>query len=111
MKCPKCGSKEVIEQIGTGEIACLNCGYSGSKELEPELSTAEKLLWLAENVGVLSNRYRLHILNRSSGKVINFYWHENGRCDNGDPDVENIAVADLSEAINAAYEWARKEQI
>jgi len=30
--CPKCGSKNIIAKIKTGELTCRRCGYVGERE-------------------------------------------------------------------------------
>lgn len=44
--CPKCGSEDVTEFSNSPMVIhCADCGYTK----EPELTTAEMLLWLAKN--------------------------------------------------------------
>ncbi len=104
MNCPKCGSKNIIiEKSLNGFSTCYDCGYRWQHGMkQPEPSTAEKLLWLAENFNVN--------IQDDCGIEVVIECRKNGRW-------ADYLVGDeyesktLAEAINAAYEWARKEEL
>lgn len=120
MKCPKCGSEY---QIGgtdvNGNLVCRACQLKELKELgflndknipqttssnkiiiETEITTAEMLLWIAENFNVN--------IKDGCGIEVTIEDRKNGRW--ADYFVGNeYESKTLAEAIKAAYEWAIKE--
>lgn len=90
MKCPKCGSA-----LDTG-FNCPKCGYKRYEQadIQPEPTTAEMLLWLAENESI-------DIWHTATEGII-YVWR------NGN--AVKFEGKTLTEAIIKAYEWARKEE-
>jgi len=87
MNCPKCGSENA--KVQDGLVLCRECGYA-----QPEPSTAEKLFWIAENESI-------DIWHTASKEIISVW--RNG-------EEYKFIFKTLVEAINAAYEWARKQE-
>ena len=100
MKCPKCGSENVtmIYCTETDKLPakivnnCLVCGKIWEKEHEP--TTAEMLLWLAENESV--------DIWHTANKEIAIIWR------NGEE--YKFIFKTLAEAIKQAYDWAKQEE-
>lgn len=95
MKCPKCGSTNIsTERRLDGFNTCLKCGYKWKNGVEPKLTTAEMLLWLAENGSI-------DIWHTTTEGII-YVWR-NGNAVTFDGKT-------LTEAIIKAYKWAKEEQ-
>ena len=107
IKCPKCGSINIaIERRPDGWCYCGDCSYSWQRgRKEPELTVAEKLLWLAENCADLvinnSDKEMVCSLPNCEGyEEITFYYDE----------PEKGSHKNLREAINDAYLLAKEQE-
>ena len=103
MKCPKCGS-----DLDTG-FNCPKCGRENWQtiyEVKPELLTAEKLLWLAENRILAEVNYSKPTRQFIEIKVNDWKYF------NGIGIVPTYCRygRTIEEAINAAYEWAKEQK-
>ena len=108
MKCPKCGSeldtvfncpkckaksyKEIVSEYNTNGEKIYE--KNTIKLVQPEPTTAEMLLWLAENESI-------DIWHTATEGII-YVWR------NGN--AVKFEGKTLSEAIKQAYDWARKEE-
>lgn len=104
MNCPKCRSNNIrTERRPNGFNRCNECGHQWqSGRRRPEPSTAEKLLWLVENVrgacifeGDLGNLSMRLNLSRNKFKVFTI-----------DGKVKNRDML-----IDKAYEWQRRQEM
>lgn len=102
MKCPKCGSENIRMEDKFDEFTVYHCNKCNEYFKVDEPSTAEMLLWLAENFNVN--------IQDDSGIEVTIEDRKNGRW--ADYFVGNeYESKTLAEAINAAYEWAIKDEI
>lgn len=113
MNCPKC--KEPMDYVGQNtSVDSYSCRYCGNRveseriKAQSELTPEQKLWWLVENVGVLSSRHRMQVRIRDTGKAFNCYWDKYGK--SKEPDIENIAVVNRTEAVEQAYNKAREKR-
>ena len=114
-KCKKCSSTNYeLKEKGTATgLYCAKCGFwhkwlnktelkqyrvvvAKNATTEKELSTAEKLLWLVEK------RFYPLIYPTSNGKFVPVLISKGERLNS------NIEYDTLSEAINAAYDFAKE---
>lgn len=104
MKCPKCGSENVlVEKCLDGFSTCQDCGYRWQHgRTQPEPTTAEMLLWLVENCEEIKTR------SRGGSFMVTIYF----RISYEKRMLQDFlgSVSEFNNLIKQAYEWAKEQE-